>query len=54
VFKVEVKHPFGFSSPAKSVQDLIDLAKKSTVASNFASSGVGNSDQMATELFKEK
>jgi tripartite-type tricarboxylate transporter receptor subunit TctC len=40
------------SSPAKSVQDLIDLAKKSKAALNFGSSGIGNSDHMAAELFK--
>jgi tripartite-type tricarboxylate transporter receptor subunit TctC len=40
------------SSPAKSVQDLIDMAKKSKAALNFGSSGIGNSDHMAAELFK--
>jgi tripartite-type tricarboxylate transporter receptor subunit TctC len=40
------------SSPAKSVQDLIDIAKKSKAALNFGSSGIGNSDHMAAELFK--
>jgi tripartite-type tricarboxylate transporter receptor subunit TctC len=40
------------ASPAKSVQDLIDMAKKSKAALNFGSSGIGNSDHMAAELFK--
>jgi tripartite-type tricarboxylate transporter receptor subunit TctC len=40
------------SSPAKSVQELIDMAKKSKAALNFGSSGIGNSDHMAAELFK--
>lgn len=40
------------NSPAKSVQDLIAMAKKSKAQLNFGSSGVGNSDHMAAELFK--
>ena len=40
------------TSPAKSVQDLIAMAKKSKAQLNFGSSGIGNSDHMAAELFK--
>ena len=37
--------------PAKTVQDLIALAKKDPGGLTFASSGVGNSDHLAGELF---
>jgi tripartite-type tricarboxylate transporter receptor subunit TctC len=40
------------NSPARNVQELIALAKQSKTKLNFASSGVGNSDHMAGELFK--
>jgi len=40
------------SSPAKSVKDLIDLAKKKPGQLNFSSAGIGNSDHMAGEMFK--
>lgn len=44
-----VVHP---SSPYKSVGDLIAAAKARPDALNFGSSGIGNSDHMAGELFK--
>jgi len=40
------------ASSAQSVQDLIKLAKSSPRKLNYASSGIGNSDHMAAELFK--
>lgn len=40
------------NSPARNVQDLIALAKRTKTKLNFASSGIGNSDHMAGELFK--
>jgi tripartite-type tricarboxylate transporter receptor subunit TctC len=40
------------SSPAKTVADLISLAKEKPNKLNFGSSGIGNSDHMAGELFK--
>jgi tripartite-type tricarboxylate transporter receptor subunit TctC len=40
------------SSPAKSVTDLIDLAKKSPNGLDFASSGVGTSQHLSGELLK--
>jgi len=40
------------SSPVKSVAELIALAKTKPGALNFGSSGIGNSDHMAGELFK--
>jgi tripartite-type tricarboxylate transporter receptor subunit TctC len=40
------------NSPARKVQDLIALAKRTQSKLNFASSGIGNSDHMAGELFK--
>jgi len=40
------------NSPARNVQELINLAKQSKTKLNFASSGIGNSDHMAYELFK--
>ncbi len=40
------------NSPARNVQELINLAKQSKTKLNFASSGIGNSDHMAGELFK--
>jgi tripartite-type tricarboxylate transporter receptor subunit TctC len=46
---VLVVHP---SLPAKSVKDLIALAKARPGAINFASSGVGSTAHLASELFK--
>lgn len=40
------------NSPARNVQELIAMAKQSKSKLNFASSGIGNSDHMAGELFK--
>ncbi len=40
------------SLPAKSVKDLVALAKAKPGQMSFASGGVGNSDHMAGELFK--
>ena len=40
------------ASPIKTVADLIALAKEKPNALNFGSSGIGNSDHMAGELFK--
>ena len=40
------------ASPLKSVKDLIALAKAKPGALSFGSSGVGNSDHMAGEMFK--
>ena len=40
------------SSPVNSVQDLIKLARAQPGKINFASSGTGNADHMAAELFK--
>jgi tripartite-type tricarboxylate transporter receptor subunit TctC len=40
------------ASPAKTVADLIALAKERPNKLNFGSSGIGNSDHMAAELFK--
>lgn len=44
-----IVHP---SLPAKTVRDLIDLAKAKPRALNVASSGSGNSDHFAYELFR--
>jgi tripartite-type tricarboxylate transporter receptor subunit TctC len=44
-----VVHP---SSPYKSVADLVAAAKANPNKLNFGSSGIGNSDHMAGELFK--
>ncbi|CAM3728650.1 Bug family tripartite tricarboxylate transporter substrate binding protein [Bordetella tumulicola] len=40
------------SSPAKTLQDLIDLAKEKPGTINFASSGVGSIQHLGGELFK--
>ncbi len=40
------------ASPVKNVQELIALAKSKTGKLNYGSSGIGNSDHMAGELFK--
>ena len=40
------------NSPAKSLQDLIDLAKKNPGKLNFASSGVGSIQHLGGELFQ--
>jgi tripartite-type tricarboxylate transporter receptor subunit TctC len=40
------------TSPIKTVADLITLAKEKPNSLNFGSSGIGNSDHMAGELFK--
>lgn len=40
------------ASPVKSVAQLVALAKEKPGALNFGSSGIGNSDHMAAELFK--
>ena len=40
------------ASPAKNVAELIALAKSNPNKLNFSSSGIGNSDHMAGELFK--
>jgi tripartite-type tricarboxylate transporter receptor subunit TctC len=42
----------GTSSPYKSVADLVAAAKAKPGQLNFGSSGIGNSDHMAGELFK--
>jgi tripartite-type tricarboxylate transporter receptor subunit TctC len=42
----------GANVPAKSVKDLVDLAKKSPGKVTFASSGPGTSHQLSGELFK--
>lgn len=44
-----VVHP---SSPARNVQELVALAKSKAGKLNYGSSGIGNSDHMAGELFK--
>ena len=49
VINVLVVHP---ALPAKSVQELIALAKARPDQLNFASSGAGGSDHIAAELFK--
>ena len=46
---VLVVHP---SVPARSVKELIDLARKKPGVLNFASSGVGSNFHLAAELFK--
>jgi tripartite-type tricarboxylate transporter receptor subunit TctC len=42
----------GQNSPVKSVAELVALAKSQPGKLNFGSSGIGNSDHMAGELFK--
>ncbi len=43
----------GKDFPAKSVQELIDYAKKNPGKVNFASSGIGSTSHLAGELFKK-